>query len=95
MATGYCTVFYVLETAIFWYITFHTAIAEAVDKWKAEKEARLAGGGGSKEVEEEEEYIYAVKDDGTEVIAQKRHHSFDSLDCDATNPVYTLWTWSG
>lgn len=39
------------------------AIAEAVEKWKAEKEARLAGGGGAKEVEEEEEYIYAVKDD--------------------------------
>ncbi|KAB5537076.1 hypothetical protein PHYPO_G00114680 [Pangasianodon hypophthalmus] len=39
------------------------AIAEAIEKWKAEKEARLAGGGGAKEVEEEEEYIYAVKDD--------------------------------
>ncbi|XP_030633505.1 pre-mRNA-splicing factor ISY1 homolog [Chanos chanos] len=39
-------------------------IAEAVAKWKAEKEARLAGGGGVKEAEEEEEeYIYAVKDD--------------------------------
>ncbi|MCI4390237.1 hypothetical protein PGIGA_G00120280 [Pangasianodon gigas] len=38
-------------------------IAEAIEKWKAEKEARLAGGGGAKEVEEEEEYIYAVKDD--------------------------------
>ncbi|MCJ8744476.1 hypothetical protein PDJAM_G00119200 [Pangasius djambal] len=39
------------------------AIAEAIEKWKAEKEARIAGGGGAKEVEEEEEYIYAVKDD--------------------------------
>ncbi|KAL7843140.1 hypothetical protein AOLI_G00246520 [Acnodon oligacanthus] len=38
-------------------------IAEAIEKWKEEKEARLAGGGGTKEVEEEEEYIYAIKDD--------------------------------
>ncbi|XP_046881155.1 pre-mRNA-splicing factor ISY1 homolog [Hypomesus transpacificus] len=40
-------------------------IAEAVEKWKADREARLAGGGGSdKDVEEEEEeYIYAVQDD--------------------------------
>ncbi|KAI4901441.1 hypothetical protein NFI96_014727 [Prochilodus magdalenae] len=38
-------------------------IAEAIEKWKEEKEARLAGGGGNKEVEEEEEYIYAIKDD--------------------------------
>ncbi|XP_051528292.1 pre-mRNA-splicing factor ISY1 homolog isoform X2 [Myxocyprinus asiaticus] len=39
-------------------------IAEAVEKWRAEKEARLAGGGGVKDTEEEEEeYIYAVKDD--------------------------------
>ncbi|XP_066528685.1 pre-mRNA-splicing factor ISY1 homolog [Hoplias malabaricus] len=39
-------------------------IAEATEKWKEEKEARLAGGGGTKEVEEEEEeYIYAIKDD--------------------------------
>lgn len=47
---------------------FLTAIAEAVEKWKAEKEARLAGGDGAKEVEEEEEYIYAVKND--EVMVQ-------------------------
>ncbi|KAK3512573.1 hypothetical protein QTP70_017225 [Hemibagrus guttatus] len=39
------------------------AILEAIEKWKADKEARLAGGGGAKELEEEEEYIYAVKDD--------------------------------
>lgn len=45
------------------YSFFFTAIAEAIEKWKAEKEARLAGGGGAKELEEEEEYIYAVKDD--------------------------------
>ncbi|XP_073682303.1 pre-mRNA-splicing factor ISY1 homolog [Garra rufa] len=38
-------------------------IAEAVEKWKADKEARLAVGGGVKDTEEEEEYIYAVKDD--------------------------------
>ncbi|KAL1265208.1 hypothetical protein QQF64_003235 [Cirrhinus molitorella] len=38
-------------------------IAEAVEKWKADKEARLAVGGGMKDTEEEEEYIYAVKDD--------------------------------
>ncbi|XP_051967732.1 pre-mRNA-splicing factor ISY1 homolog isoform X1 [Xyrauchen texanus] len=38
-------------------------IAEAVEKWRAEKEARLAGGGGMKDTEEEEEYIYAVIDD--------------------------------
>ncbi|XP_057217813.1 pre-mRNA-splicing factor ISY1 homolog isoform X1 [Triplophysa rosa] len=37
-------------------------IAEAVEKWKADKEARLAGG-VVKDTEEEEEYIYAVKDD--------------------------------
>ena len=39
------------------------AIAEAVEKWKAEKEARLAGGegGGVGEEEEEEEHIYAVQ----------------------------------
>lgn len=37
-------------------------IAEAVEKWRAEKEARLAGG-ALKDTEEEEEYIYAVKDD--------------------------------
>ncbi|XP_043108540.1 pre-mRNA-splicing factor ISY1 homolog isoform X1 [Puntigrus tetrazona] len=35
-------------------------IAEAVEKWKADKEARLAAGGGAKDAEEEEEYIYAV-----------------------------------
>lgn len=40
-----------------------SAIAEAVAKWKAEKEARLAGGGGGEkdEEEEEEEHIYAVQ----------------------------------
>lgn len=39
-----------------------SAIAEAVAKWKAEREARLAGGGGGeKEEEEEEEHIYAVQ----------------------------------
>lgn len=39
------------------------AIAEAVAKWKAEREARLAGGGGGEkeEEEEEEEHIYAVQ----------------------------------
>ncbi|KAL2090712.1 hypothetical protein ACEWY4_012975 [Coilia grayii] len=41
------------------------AIAEAVAKWKAEKEARLAGGGGGdrEEEDEEEEHIYAVQAD--------------------------------
>ncbi|XP_063072618.1 pre-mRNA-splicing factor ISY1 homolog [Engraulis encrasicolus] len=41
------------------------AIADAVAKWKAEKEARLAGGGGGdkEEEEEEEEHIYAVQAD--------------------------------
>ncbi|XP_050978325.1 pre-mRNA-splicing factor ISY1 homolog [Labeo rohita] len=38
-------------------------IAEAVEKWKADKEARLAVGGGVKDTEEEEEYIYAVRDE--------------------------------
>uniref|UniRef100_A0A8C9T5R6 Pre-mRNA-splicing factor ISY1 homolog n=1 Tax=Scleropages formosus TaxID=113540 RepID=A0A8C9T5R6_SCLFO len=39
-------------------------IAEAVAKWKAEKEARLTGSGGPGEKEEDEEdYIYAVRDD--------------------------------
>ncbi|KAL4655862.1 hypothetical protein GN956_G6204 [Arapaima gigas] len=39
-------------------------IAEAVEKWKAEKEARLAGSGGPGEKEEDEEdYIYAVRDE--------------------------------
>ncbi|XP_062400462.1 pre-mRNA-splicing factor ISY1 homolog [Sardina pilchardus] len=38
------------------------AIAEVVAKWKADKEARLAGGGGGeKEEEEEEEHLYAVQ----------------------------------
>lgn len=39
-------------------------IAEAVEKWKADREARLAVGGGVKDTEEEEEeYIYAVRDE--------------------------------
>ncbi|XP_056324596.1 pre-mRNA-splicing factor ISY1 homolog [Danio aesculapii] len=38
-------------------------MAEAVEKWKADKEARLAVGGGVKDTEEEEEYIYAVRDE--------------------------------
>lgn len=40
-------------------------IAEAVEKWKAEREARLAGGGGAteKETEEEDVNIYVVRDD--------------------------------
>lgn len=62
-----------------YFILFFTAIAEAIGKWKAEKEARLAGGGGAKEVEEEEEYIYAVKDD--EVMVQAEHHTSDVLHC--------------
>ncbi|KAM4612696.1 pre-mRNA-splicing factor ISY1 homolog [Polymixia lowei] len=36
------------------------AIAEAVEKWRSDKELRMAGGG---EVEEEEESIYAVGDE--------------------------------
>ncbi|KAK3536529.1 hypothetical protein QTP86_013848 [Hemibagrus guttatus] len=58
------------ETRLFWVVmsynlksTVHITILEAIEKWKADKEARLAGGGGAKELEEEEEYIYAVKDD--------------------------------
>ncbi|KAI1891012.1 hypothetical protein AGOR_G00159480 [Albula goreensis] len=39
------------------------AITEAVEKWKAEKEARLAGEGGGDKEEDEEEYIYAVQDE--------------------------------
>ncbi|KAG7478106.1 hypothetical protein MATL_G00076850 [Megalops atlanticus] len=39
------------------------AIAEAVEKWKAEREARLAGEGGPDKEEEEEEYIYAVREE--------------------------------
>lgn len=38
-------------------------IAEAVEKWRAEREARLAAGGAVKDPEEEEEYIYAVRDE--------------------------------
>ncbi|XP_010872701.1 pre-mRNA-splicing factor ISY1 homolog isoform X1 [Esox lucius] len=38
-------------------------ILEAVEKWKAEREARLAGGGAEKEMEEEEEHIYAVTEE--------------------------------
>ncbi|XP_051768673.1 pre-mRNA-splicing factor ISY1 homolog [Ctenopharyngodon idella] len=38
-------------------------IAEAVEKWKADKEARLAAGVGVKDPEEEEEHIYAVRDE--------------------------------
>lgn len=70
------------------FIDFLTAIAEAIEKWRAEKEARLAGGGGAKEVEEEEEYIYAVKDD--EVMVQAEHYTSDTLHCEAANPVCTL-----
>uniref|UniRef100_A0A8C7C9N4 Pre-mRNA-splicing factor ISY1 homolog n=1 Tax=Oncorhynchus kisutch TaxID=8019 RepID=A0A8C7C9N4_ONCKI len=36
-------------------------ILKAVEKWKTEREARLAG--GREEVEEEEEHMYAVKED--------------------------------
>ncbi|CAB1353130.1 unnamed protein product, partial [Coregonus sp. 'balchen'] len=36
-------------------------ILEAVEKWKAEREARLEG--GREEVEEEEEHMYAIKED--------------------------------
>lgn len=39
-------------------------VAEAVEKWKADREARLAVGGGVKDTEEEEEEcIYAVVDE--------------------------------
>ncbi|XP_015203518.1 pre-mRNA-splicing factor ISY1 homolog [Lepisosteus oculatus] len=38
-------------------------ITEAAEKWKAEREARLAGGGAGEKEEEEEEYIYAVQDE--------------------------------
>ena len=38
----------------------YTVIAEAVEKWKMEREARLARG---EEEEEEEENIYAVDDE--------------------------------
>lgn len=39
------------------------AIAEAVEKWKAEKEARISGAGGAVAADEEEESIYAVAQD--------------------------------
>uniref|UniRef100_A0AAY4DFT2 Pre-mRNA-splicing factor ISY1 homolog n=1 Tax=Denticeps clupeoides TaxID=299321 RepID=A0AAY4DFT2_9TELE len=53
-------------------------IAEAVDKWKAEKEARLAEGGGEKEIEEEEEkYIYAVDEEVTYCCLQMRFYSIE------------------
>ncbi|KAJ8259847.1 hypothetical protein GJAV_G00174150 [Gymnothorax javanicus] len=39
------------------------AIAEAVEKWKAERAARLAGGEGGEKEEEEEEHLYAVQDE--------------------------------
>ncbi|KAK7119975.1 hypothetical protein R3I94_021711 [Phoxinus phoxinus] len=40
-------------------------IAEAVEKWKAERESRLSAGGvkDTEEEEEEEEHIYAVRDE--------------------------------
>ncbi|RXN31973.1 pre-mRNA-splicing factor ISY1-like protein [Labeo rohita] len=47
-------------------------IAEAVEKWKADKEARLAVGGGVKDTEEEEEYIYAVRDEEIEEALVRR-----------------------
>ncbi|XP_019911445.1 pre-mRNA-splicing factor ISY1 homolog isoform X2 [Esox lucius] len=43
-------------------------ILEAVEKWKAEREARLAGGGAEKEMEEEEEHIYAVTEEEAECL---------------------------
>lgn len=75
---------YVLEPLIHC-INFLAAIAAAIEKWKAEKEARLAGGGGTKDVEEEEEYIYAVKDN--EVITQAEYNVSDCLHSAAQSPV--------
>jgi len=47
---------------------FLTVVAEAVEKWKADREARLAVGGGVKDTEEEEEEcIYAVVDEEVNV----------------------------
>lgn len=49
-------------------------IAEAVEKWKAEREARLAGGGGAteKETEEEDVNIYVVRDEHSD--EESREH---------------------
>ncbi|XP_048879309.1 pre-mRNA-splicing factor ISY1 homolog [Brienomyrus brachyistius] len=41
-------------------------IAKAVEKWKAEKEARLEGGGGGGKEDEEEENIYAVREENSD-----------------------------
>ncbi|XP_023655316.1 pre-mRNA-splicing factor ISY1 homolog [Paramormyrops kingsleyae] len=41
-------------------------IAKAVEKWKAEKEARLEGGGGGVKEDEEEENIYAVREENSD-----------------------------
>ncbi|XP_077181763.1 pre-mRNA-splicing factor ISY1 homolog isoform X2 [Paroedura picta] len=51
-------------------------ITEAVEKWKTEKEARLAG--GDKEEEEEEENIYAVNDDESDEESGKEKEGEDS-----------------
>ncbi|XP_054833244.1 pre-mRNA-splicing factor ISY1 homolog isoform X1 [Eublepharis macularius] len=51
-------------------------IAEAVEKWRTEREARLAR--GDKEEEEEEENIYAVNDDESDEESGKEKEGEDS-----------------
>jgi len=63
-------------------------IAEAVEKWKADKEARLAVGGGVKDTEEEEEYIYAVRDE--EVNLSVRAALFNSVSATAFIPFVSF-----
>lgn len=55
-------------------------IAEAVEKWKADKEARLAAGVGVKDPEEEEEHIYAVRDEEVSISIQPTQIIFISSD---------------
>lgn len=55
-------------------------IAEAVEKWKADKEARLAAGVGVKDLEEEEEHIYAVRDEEVSISIQPTWIIFISSD---------------
>lgn len=43
-------------------------IAKAVEKWKAEKEARLEGGGCGVKEDEEEENIYAVREEVSSIL---------------------------
>uniref|UniRef100_A0A4W4EYV2 Pre-mRNA-splicing factor ISY1 homolog n=1 Tax=Electrophorus electricus TaxID=8005 RepID=A0A4W4EYV2_ELEEL len=55
------------------------AMAEAIEKWKADKEARLVCG-GTKDTEEEEEYIYAVKEDEVAALLENLTSDMEQME---------------